>query len=171
MVVILMGSLSDWGVMRDCVELLKSLRIPTKVYVSSAHRSPIRTHEIVKKEEAAGAAVFIGAAGMAAHLAGSIASITTRPVIAVPLAVGMLDGLDSLLSTVQMPRGVPVATMSLGRAGALNAAYFSAQILCYMPGFAYLAEELAKDREKRANQLIEDTKKVQEDMQDSLQTL
>ena len=126
---IIMGSKSDAGIMNECVEVLKKFDVPFEMIISSAHRSPERTKEYVKDAQNRGAQVFIAAAGMAAHLAGSIAALTTKPVLGVPLAGGALDGLDSLLSTVQMPSSMPVATLTIGKAGAINAAYLAMQIL------------------------------------------
>jgi 5-(carboxyamino)imidazole ribonucleotide mutase len=127
-VAILMGSDSDLPVMQSTMDVLKSLEIPFEAKVSSAHRTPVQTHDYVKDAEARGCAVFIAAAGMAAHLAGAVSANTLRPVIGVPIN-SSLDGLDALLSTVQMPGGIPVATVAIGKAGAGNAAYLAAQIL------------------------------------------
>lgn len=159
-VVVIMGSKSDWQVMQECIAVLKNFEIPFEVHVSSAHRTPERTKEIVLDSVQRGAAVFIGAAGMAAHLAGAIAAHTLKPVIAVPLAGGVLDGLDALLSSVQMPQAVPVATMSVGKAGAINAAFFAAQILSLLPQYPKLSQLLAQEREVRACKLEADTKSI-----------
>lgn len=161
---IIMGSKSDWQVVKECVDVLKKFGIPCEVYVSSAHRSAARTEQIVRECEMRGVAAFIGAAGMAAHLAGCIAAHTLKPVIAVPLTGGMLDGLDSLLSSVQMPKGMPVATMSVGKAGAINAGYFVAQIFALQADFVSVADALNAEREAIARQLIEDTKSIQQEM-------
>lgn len=126
---IVMGSKSDWNTMKECVEILKKFDCAYEVIISSAHRSPERTKEYVHDAQHRGACVFIAAAGMAAHLAGAIASQTSKPVIGVPLDSGFLGGLDALLSTAQMPSGIPVATMAVGKSGAINAAYFAMQIL------------------------------------------
>lgn len=128
-VLILMGSESDRQTMSAAAETLAELGITHDVQVSSAHRQPRRTRELVENATAAGTRVFICGAGMAAHLAGVVASLTDRPVIGVPLAGSELSGLDSLLATVQMPRGVPVATVAVGKHGAVNAAILAAQIL------------------------------------------
>jgi 5-(carboxyamino)imidazole ribonucleotide mutase len=128
-VVILMGSASDWRFLQEAVDVLRRLGITFDVHVSSAHRTPARTAALVQSAEAAGCRAFICAAGMAAHLAGVVAAQTTRPVLGVPLPGGVLDGVDALLSTVQMPAGIPVATFAVGRAGAHNAAIFAAQIV------------------------------------------
>jgi 5-(carboxyamino)imidazole ribonucleotide mutase len=128
-VLILMGSKSDWDVLRETSAELERLGIGWRAHVASAHRSLDRTLELVREGEAGGVRVFICGAGMAAHLAGVVAAATTRPVIGVPLAGGVGDGLDALLSTVQMPGGVPVATVAVGKAGARNAAVLAAEIL------------------------------------------
>jgi phosphoribosylaminoimidazole carboxylase PurE protein len=126
---IVMGSDSDWGVMQKAASALEELDIPFEATVSSAHRSPEMTAEYARSARARGLKVIIAGAGAAAHLAGSIAAHTTLPVIGVPLDASSLKGLDALLATVQMPAGVPVATMAIGAAGAKNAAILSAQIL------------------------------------------
>jgi len=128
-VMILIGSANDWKHLQGAVDDLRRLGITFEVHVSSAHRTPVRTAELVQSAENAGCRVFICAAGMAAHLAGVVASSTTRPVLGVPLPGGVLDGVDALLSTVQMPAGIPVATFAVGSAGARNAAIFAAQIV------------------------------------------
>ena len=128
-VLILMGSASDWKHMRGAVEVLEGLGVSFEVHVSSAHRTPERTVDLVRSAEAGGCRVFICAAGMAAHLAGVVAAHTVRPVLGVPLPGGVLDGVDALLSTVQMPGGIPVATFAVGSAGARNAAFFAAQVI------------------------------------------
>ncbi|RDU67030.1 5-(carboxyamino)imidazole ribonucleotide mutase [Helicobacter didelphidarum] len=166
--VILMGSKSDWSIMRECVLTLEKFRIPYEIHISSAHRSAHRTIEIIKDSESRGAKVFIGAAGMAAHLAGVIAAHTVKPVIAVPLTGGMLDGLDSLLSSVQMPKGIPVATMSVGKAGAINAGYFVAQLFSFLPQYSHLAQKLQEERENEAKKLLNDTELIQEEINQSI---
>ena len=128
-VLILMGSASDWKHLRGAVEVLEGLGVSFEVHVSSAHRTPERTVELVRSAEAGGCRVFICAAGMAAHLAGVVAAHTVRPVLGVPLPGGVLDGVDALLSTVQMPGGIPVATMAIGASGAKNAGILAARIL------------------------------------------
>lgn len=128
-VVILMGSKSDEEKVSPCVDVLKNLGVSYAITVSSAHRTPERTEELVRSHEADGARVFICAAGMAAHLAGAVAARTTRPVIGIPVSGGGLAGMDALFSTVQMPPGFPVATVALDKAGARNAAWLAAQIL------------------------------------------
>ena len=126
---VIMGSKSDWGTMTHSVSTLESLGIPCEVHVMSAHRTPDEAADYAATAEERGVQVLIAAAGGAAHLAGVLASKTTIPVLGVPMKGWSLDGLDSLLSTVQMPRGVPVATLAIGKAGAVNAALLAGQIL------------------------------------------
>ena len=128
LVAVVMGSRSDWDVMEHAVETLRTLEIPHEVRVLSAHRTPAALEEFVADVETRGAQVFVAAAGGAAHLAGVVASKTLKPVLGVPMGT-QLGGLDSLLSTVQMPAGVPVGTVAIGRAGAVNAALLAAEIL------------------------------------------
>ena len=129
-VLILMGSDSDAPVMQPAVDLLKELGISCEMTVAaSAHRSPARVQRLLDEAPSRGVKVFIVGAGAAAHLAGMVAAHTTRPVIGVPIDSSALKGLDALLSTVQMPPGVPVATVSIGKPGAMNAAVLAAQIL------------------------------------------
>jgi 5-(carboxyamino)imidazole ribonucleotide mutase len=151
-VLILMGSASDWKYVRGAVEVLEALDVSFEVHVSSAHRTPQRTVDLVRSAESGGCRVFICAAGMAAHLAGVVASQTVRPVLGVPLPGGVLDGVDALLSTVQMPGGVPVATFAVGSAGARNAAYFAAQVVAGVrTDLSSALEELRREgREKVA---------------------
>ncbi len=156
---IIMGSKSDYDVMKSCSETLEKFGVAYEILVSSAHRSPERTHEYVQEAEAKGAQVFICAAGMAAHLAGVVASLTTKPVIGVPMKGGLMDGLDSLLSTVQMPGGMPVATVAVGKAGATNAAFLAIQILALSDDT--LAKKLLKDKEKKAKTVEEDSKTLE----------
>lgn len=128
-VLILIGSESDRDVMSKAVAVLDELGVSSRLEVASAHRSPQRVSELVAWGESHGVGVFICGAGMAAHLAGAVAALTTHPVIGVPLSGSALAGFDALLSTVQMPRGVPVATVAIGEHGAVNAAILAAQIL------------------------------------------
>jgi len=128
-VLILMGSDSDLGTMKAACEVLDRLQVRWEMTVASAHRSPGRVQRLVDEAPGRGVKVFIAGAGAAAHLAGMIAAHTTRPVIGVPIDSSPLSGFDALLSTVQMPPGVPVATVSVGRSGATNAAVLAAQIL------------------------------------------
>lgn len=127
-VAILMGSDSDLPQLEGAFEILKSFDIAFEAKVTSAHRTPKVTHDYVTDADARGCGAFICAAGMAAHLAGAVAAATLKPVIGIPINASM-DGLDALLSTVQMPGGIPVATVAIGKAGAKNAAYLAAQIL------------------------------------------
>jgi phosphoribosylaminoimidazole carboxylase PurE protein len=129
MVLILMGSKSDGEVMGEAARVLTEFGISFTLTVASAHRSPGRTREIVRRAENEGVSVIIAGAGAAAHLAGFVAAETVLPVIGVPLASSPLSGFDSLLATAQMPAGVPVATMAIGKAGARNAGHLAAQIL------------------------------------------
>lgn len=126
---IIMGSRSDYDIMKSCADTLEAFGVQYELIVSSALRSPERTKEYIANAESKGAQVFIAAAGMAAHLAGVLASKTVRPVIGVPMRGGAMDGMDAMLSTVQMPSGMPVATVALGKAGAVSAAYLAMQIL------------------------------------------
>lgn len=149
-VAILMGSDSDLPVVQTAVDVLKSLKIPLEVKITSAHRTPEATHAYVRDADKRGCAVFIAAAGMAAHLAGTVAALTLKPVIGIPMEVS-LQGLDALLSTVQMPGGIPVATVAIGKAGAKNAAYLAAQILALSD--PDLTQRLKKEREANADQV------------------
>ncbi|MBP8926098.1 MAG: 5-(carboxyamino)imidazole ribonucleotide mutase [Pseudomonadales bacterium] len=149
-VAVLMGSDSDLPVMEGTFTTLKALGIPVEARVTSAHRTPAATLAYVQDADRRGCAVFIAAAGMAAHLAGAVAANTVKPVIGVPIGTS-LEGLDALLSTVQMPGGIPVATVAIGKAGARNAAYLAAQILAL--GDAALAARLAADREANSTAL------------------
>lgn len=142
---IIMGSISDEETVRPCTEVLDTLGISYRFTVSSAHRTPARTENLVDELEKDGCKVFICAAGMAAHLAGAVAARTLKPVIGIPVTASALGGMDSLLSTVMMPPGFPVATVALDKAGARNAAWLAAQILALAdPGLtAKLAESRA----------------------------
>ena len=126
---IIMGSRSDWEVMQSCARTLEELCIPWEAQVASAHRSPDRVLDFCAQAEARGVKVIIAAAGGAAHLAGFAAAKTQLPVLAVPMQTAALGGLDSLLSMVQMPAGIPVGTLAIGKAGATNAALLAAAIL------------------------------------------
>ena len=128
-VYILMGSESDAEVMNRAFAVLEDLAVPTELRVISAHRTPDRLPRLVREAELAGAGAFICGAGLAAHLAGAVAARTLLPVLGVPLSAGALQGIDALLSTVQMPPGIPVATFGIGSPGARNAAIFAAMIL------------------------------------------
>jgi phosphoribosylaminoimidazole carboxylase PurE protein len=155
---VLMGSDSDLEIMRKCLETLKGLGIPFEVSVLSAHRTPDECAAYVKAAPGRGVKVFIAAAGGAAHLAGAVAAHTTCPVIGVPIAATALQGFDSLLSTVQMPPGVPVATVAVGEFGAVNAAVLAAQILAV--GDASLSAKLAGHKAEMAKKVLEKSEKV-----------
>ena len=152
---IIIGSKSDYPVMEECSKILEKFSVMHEIIVSSAHRSPKRTHDYVVKAEKKGAKVFIAAAGMAAHLAGVVASITTKPVIGVPLSASALNGVDALLSTVQMPGGMPVATVAIGKAGAINSAYLAMQILALED--KELRSKLKEDRVLKAKKVETDS--------------
>ncbi|MDY6951393.1 MAG: 5-(carboxyamino)imidazole ribonucleotide mutase [Thermodesulfobacteriota bacterium] len=152
-VAIVMGSDSDWGVMEKAASTLKDLGIPFEATVSSAHRSPDLTAEFARSARERGLKVLIAGAGAAAHLAGSIAANTTLPVIGVPLDATSLKGMDALLATVQMPAGIPVATMAIGAAGAKNAAILSAQILATAD--SKIAARLEAFKKKLASQVAQ----------------
>ena len=149
---VIMGSKSDWGTMTHSVSPLESLGIPCEVHVMSAHRTPDEAADYAATAEERVVQVLIAAAGGAAHLAGVLASKTTIPVLGVPMKGWSLDGLDSLLSTVQMPRGVPVATLAIGKAGAVNAALLAGQIL----GLANseIRQSIKSDRKARKQQVL-----------------
>jgi 5-(carboxyamino)imidazole ribonucleotide mutase len=151
-VAVLMGSDSDLPIMQSTLDVLKSFAIHYEVKVTSAHRTPAATHQFVTDAETRGCAVFICAAGLAAHLAGAVAGITTRPVIGVPINAGPLQGMDALLSTVQMPGGVPVASVAIGSAGAKNAAYLAAQMLAIAN--PELAAKVKAERQANADSII-----------------
>jgi len=148
-----MGSESDLPVMQAAVDVLEKFEIPVEVKISSAHRTPDATHAYVREADARGCAVFIAGAGLAAHLAGTLAGLTLKPVVGVPMDAGPLQGMDALLSTVQMPGGIPVACVAIGKAGAKNAGYLAAQILAL--GEPALAEDLREDRRQMA-QAVQD---------------
>ena len=137
--------------MQAAVDILKRLQIECEIKITSAHRTPSITQQFISDAEARGCQVFIAGAGLAAHLAGAIAAHTTKPVIGVPIDAGPLKGLDALLSTVQMPGGVPVATVAIGESGAKNAGYLAAQILSL--GDDELAERVKKDRAATAEKV------------------
>lgn len=158
-VAVLMGSESDWPTMRACVDVLDALEVRREVRVTSAHRTPAPTADYVVDAAARGCAVFVCAAGLAAHLAGAVAAHTTRPVIGVPMDGGPLNGADALLSTVMMPGGVPVATVAVGKAGAKNAGYLAAQMLAIADGD--LASRIAADRAANAAKVAAQNESVQ----------
>ena len=161
-VAILMGSDSDLPVMRSTMEVLDRFSIAKEVKITSAHRTPEATRAYIKDAEARGCAVFIAAAGLAAHLAGAVAATTLKPVIGVPLEAGPLSGIDALLATVQMPGGIPVGTVAVGKAGAKNAAYLAAQILALQN--AELAETIASERAQMVRTVLEKDAALQEQL-------
>lgn len=151
LVAVVMGSRSDWGVMENTSKTLDRLGVAHEVRVLSAHRTPEALIGFIAEAEAAGVEVYIAAAGGAAHLAGVVAGHTTKPVLGVPMD-SKLDGLDSLLSTVQMPAGIPVGTLAIGKAGAVNAAILAAQILGLQS--AKIRSAVAADRSDRARAVL-----------------
>jgi len=154
-VVVLMGSERDWDVMRATIATLQDFGVSCAARVLSAHRTPAQTAEYVRQCDAAGTRVFIAAAGMAAHLAGAVAANTTRPVLGVPLVASELNGLDALLATVQMPPGIPVGTLAIGKPGAVNAAYLAISILANER--PELRQKLEAARQKRAEEILRTT--------------
>ena len=160
-VAIVMGSDSDLPVMEAGLKVLAELGVPYEARVTSAHRTPEATRSYVQDAEARGCQVFIAAAGMAAHLAGAVSATTCQPVIGVPMDVS-LDGLDALLSTVQMPAGIPVATVAIGKAGAKNAAYLAAQIMSVAD--PALAEKLRSERAANAQAVGQKNRALQESL-------
>lgn len=158
-VAILMGSDSDLPVMKITLDTLAAFGVPYEVRISSAHRTPAATAEYVADADQRGCAVFIAAAGLAAHLAGAVAAHTIRPVIGVPMESGPLNGFDALLSTVQMPGGIPVASVAIGKAGARNAAYLAAQVLALQD--SGLAQRLKDDRTRTAEQIATMNRELQ----------
>lgn len=152
---VVMGSKSDWETMKHAVATLDSLGIASEARVMSAHRTPDVALEFSKTAEERGLEVIIAAAGGAAHLAGVMAAKTTIPVLGVPMRGWALDGLDSLLSTVQMPSGIPVATLAIGKAGAVNAALLAGQIL----GLKYpeVSQAVKADRAARRDKVLADS--------------
>ncbi|EGT0747721.1 5-(carboxyamino)imidazole ribonucleotide mutase [Campylobacter coli] len=156
---IMMGSKSDYEIMSECAKTLEKFGVKYELIISSAHRSPKRTQEYIKEAEEKGAKVFIAAAGMAAHLAGAVAAYTTKPVLGVPMPGSALASMDSLFSTVQMPGGIPVGTLAVGKAGAKNAAYLAMQILALND--ETLAKALKQDRKNQEENLISDSKSVE----------
>ena len=156
---IVMGSSSDIEIMEEAARVLKEFGIPYEMTIASAHRSPKRTSEYAKSAVERGLEVIIAGAGSAAHLAGVIASETILPIIGVPIDSSPLKGLDSLLSTVQMPAGIPVATMAIGKAGAKNAGIFAAETL----GTKYpeILEKLINYRRRMAENIEKEAKKLE----------
>ncbi|MDR2639269.1 MAG: 5-(carboxyamino)imidazole ribonucleotide mutase [Helicobacteraceae bacterium] len=154
---VVVGSKSDLTVMQECVKTLERFGAAYELIVASAHRTPDRVAAYVEEAEAAGAGAFIAAAGMAAHLAGAIAARTTKPVIAVPIASGALNGVDALLSSAQMPPRIPVACVAIN--GAINAAYLAVQILALND--PELARKALDDRRSVREQAEIDSRSVE----------
>lgn len=159
-VAVIMGSDSDWPVVKGACAQLEEFGIPYEAHILSAHRTPAAAAEFAKTARANGFGVLICAAGMAAHLAGAVAANTTLPVIGIPMKGGAMDGLDALLATVQMPSGIPVATVAIN--GAKNAAVLAAQILAVSDDA--LAAKLDQTREKMAEQIAEKEAKLQAEL-------
>jgi 5-(carboxyamino)imidazole ribonucleotide mutase len=156
---IVIGSKSDYEIMRSCSDTLDAFGVSYEMIISSAHRSPERTKEYILSAEKKGAQVFIAAAGMAAHLAGVLASKTVKPIIGVPMSGSALSGIDALLTTVQMPAGMPVATVAIGKAGAINSAYLAMQILALNND--ELAIKLKEDRIGKAKKVEIDSLEIE----------
>jgi 5-(carboxyamino)imidazole ribonucleotide mutase len=148
----MMGSKSDWEIMRSADETLTKFGVPHVCRVLSAHRTPLECSKFVEESDRNGVSVFICAAGGAAHLAGVVAAHTTKPVLAVPMETPSLGGLDSLLSMVQMPGGIPVGTLAIGKAGATNAALLTIGILALNDGT--LAQKLKDFRTEQAKKIL-----------------
>ena len=149
---ILMGSKSDADIMGEAARILEEFGVPHEMKVLSAHRTPQETSEYAQSAESRGIQALIAGAGYAAHLAGALAAHSTLPIIGVPLDASSLQGLDSLLSTVQMPKGIPVACMGIGKAGAINAALFAVQILSRSD--RALVQKLKEYREKMRQEIL-----------------
>jgi 5-(carboxyamino)imidazole ribonucleotide mutase len=158
LVSIVMGSDSDLEIMRECAKALDGFGIPYEMDITSAHRSPARTSEYARSAAGRGIKVIVAGAGGAAHLAGVIAAESTLPVIGVPIPSSSLQGLDSLLAIVQMPAGIPVATVAIGKAGATNAGILAAQLLALSD--ENLAAKLREHKEKLARGVEEKSKKL-----------
>jgi phosphoribosylaminoimidazole carboxylase PurE protein len=159
---IVMGSDTDFPVMSEAGKTLSKFGIPYEMEVLSAHRTPARAHEYATSAVSRGLKILIAAAGAAAHLAGVMAANTTLPVIGVPMATTSLNGLDALLSTVQMPGGIPVATMAIDKAGAINAAIFAAEILGLSD--AAIARKLVTHKEELAKAVAEKNLRLKQQM-------
>lgn len=159
-VMILLGSESDFEVVEDALKIFKEFGVSFALEVTSAHRSPGRTLALVKDAEARGVEIFIAVAGKAAHLAGVVAAHTVRPVIGVPVESPPLAGMDALFSTVQMPKGIPVAAMALGKPGGSNAALFAVEVLALRN--EDLRRKLADYRTRMASTVEASSKKIQE---------
>jgi len=152
---VVMGSASDWPTMKSCTDMLEQFNVSYEARVLSAHRTPTQTVEWVSSIEDRGGKMIVAAAGGAAHLAGVVAAHTILPVLGVPMTGWSLDGLDSLLSTVQMPRGIPVATLAIGKAGAVNAALLAVEILALSD--EAMATKLLQYRQEQQEAIVETT--------------
>ena len=161
-VTVVMGSASDWPIMQSAAEMLERFEVPYEVTISSAHRAPQRTGALARDAAGRGIKVIIAGAGGAAHLAGVVAAETALPVIGVPIDSSSLQGLDALLATVQMPRGVPVATVAIGKAGAANAGVLAAQIV------ALTAPEVSERLRRYKAELAAGVEKAAETLQAQL---
>ena len=150
---VIMGSQSDWSTMKNTVDVIDSFNIPYELNIVSAHRTPNRLYEYAKQAEAKGIKVIVAGAGGAAHLPGMIASLTTLPVLGVPILSEAMKGMDSLLSIVQMPSGVPVGTLAIGQSGATNAGLLSLQILAINDQI--LAKKIKNYRAKQTDSVLE----------------
>ncbi len=160
-VAVVMGSKSDYEVMKECAAILKQFHVPHEVRVISAHRTPERAREFALGAESRGIRIIIAAAGKAAHLAGVLAAMTTLPILGVPMATADLGGLDSLLSMVQMPAGIPVGTTAIGKAGARNAALLAVSILALSN--AGLNQELKRYREEMQAEVEKDDAAIRQE--------
>lgn len=158
-VLLVMGSDSDMPVMQEAADVLSRFGIAHEIRISSAHRSPARTLALASEAAGRGIKIIIAGAGMAAHLAGVVAAKTTLPVIGVPMPGGALNGVDALYSTVQMPAGIPVATMAIGKAGAKNAGLFAVQILALSD--AELATAITEYRTEMDNEVEQKDRELQ----------
>ncbi|RLA20314.1 MAG: 5-(carboxyamino)imidazole ribonucleotide mutase [Gammaproteobacteria bacterium] len=155
-----MGSDSDLPVVQATLDTLANLGVAYEVQITSAHRTPQETQQYVQDAETRGCDVFIAAAGLAAHLAGAVAAHTLKPVLGIPLDAGSLQGMDALLATVQMPGGIPVGTLAIGKPGAKNAAYLAAQIMALKDDV--IAKRIREERRENAATVIKKNKALQE---------
>ena len=162
-VIIIMGSISDKEVMSEAATVLNEFQIPYEIGVYSAHRTPERSAKLASEAEERGVKVLIAGAGAAAHLAGAMAAHSCLPVIGVPLSATSLGGMDSLLATVQMPAGFPVATVAIGKAGARNAAHLAAQIIATSD--ETIRDKIHAFRQKKASEVIEASEKLTRELQ------
>jgi 5-(carboxyamino)imidazole ribonucleotide mutase len=154
-----MGSKNDYDVMKHCADTLESFSVKYELIISSVQRSPQRTRNYIRDAEAKGSKIFIAATGVSAHLTAALASTTTKPVIAVPMKGAGVDGMDTILSTVQMPSGMPVGTVAPGKSGAVNSAYLAMQILAITD--TSLAVKLKEDRVIKEKKVETDSREVE----------